>query len=75
MKATLEGLQAIPIQEPTASYQPVSHYDLARSLRTIGQHMLRNWDLASETYEIAGPASSYSPPCHFRKKIPTYVKL
>jgi hypothetical protein len=25
MKATLEGLQGIPVPAPTASYQPVSH--------------------------------------------------
>lgn len=68
MKATLEGLQAIPVPEPTASYQPVSHYDLARSLRTIGQDMLRNWDLASETYEIARAGQQLFATLSFQKE-------
>ena len=68
MKATIEGLQAIPVPEPTASYQPVSHYDLARSLCTIGQDMLRNWDLVSETYEIARAGQQLFATLSFQKE-------
>lgn len=46
-------LKLIPIPEPTESYQPVSHYDLANSLATIGQDLLTGYYLKKERYGLA----------------------
>lgn len=51
--ATLEDLDLIPLPEATESYVPVSHYDLAKSLKTIGQDILTDYVLIGENYGLA----------------------
>ncbi len=51
--ATLEDLDLIPLPEATESYQPVSHHDLAVSLKTIGQDILTDYTLIGENYGLA----------------------
>jgi hypothetical protein len=48
-----DELEAIPVPEATASYQPVSHFVLANTLATIGQDLLRGYTLAKEQYGLA----------------------
>lgn len=48
-----EDLALIPLPLETESYTPVSHYDLANSLSTIGQDILTDYTLVGETYALA----------------------
>lgn len=50
---TREQLDLIPLPAQTATYQPVSHYQLTTKLLTISQDLLTGFDLISERYEIA----------------------
>lgn len=49
---TLDDLKLIQTPEATPTWTPVSHYELARSIRTIGQDILR-LPLQSEQYGVA----------------------
>lgn len=51
--ATLEDLDLVPMPESTESYTPVSHHDLAVSLKTIGQDILTDYALIGESYGLA----------------------
>ncbi len=51
--ATRDELEAIPVPEATDSYQPVSHFELANTLATIGQDLLRGYSLKTEQYGLA----------------------
>lgn len=53
VKATLEELDLIPLPVATESYQPVSHHDLAVSLKSIGQDILTDYVLIGENYGLA----------------------
>jgi hypothetical protein len=46
-------LALIPVPEASPTYTPVPHFDLARSLTTIAQDMLRGFELSSERFEVA----------------------
>jgi hypothetical protein len=48
-----DELDLIPIPEATESYIPVSHYDLSKTLVTIGQDILTDYTLVGENYAIA----------------------
>lgn len=50
---TRDELEAIPVPEATDSYQPVSHFELANTLATIGQDLLRGYTPATEQYGLA----------------------
>lgn len=50
---TIEELRQIQTPPATSTYQPIGHYDLSRSIRTISQDMLKGYDLIDERYEIA----------------------
>lgn len=52
-KANKEDLALIPLPPETATYTPVSHYELAKSLSTIGQDILTDYTLVGETYALA----------------------
>ncbi|RJQ67310.1 MAG: DUF932 domain-containing protein [Desulfobacteraceae bacterium] len=49
----LDELKAFPVPLATATYTPVPHYDLSRSIRTIGQDMLTGFNLINEQYAVA----------------------
>jgi hypothetical protein len=49
---TIEDLKAIATPPATSTYQPVGHHDLAKSIKTISQDVLR-LSLANERYEVA----------------------
>jgi hypothetical protein len=49
----IDELKQIGTPEPTHSYQPISHFDLSRSIRTISQDVLASYELATESYEVA----------------------
>lgn len=49
---TLEELKNFRTPPATHSYQPISHYDLAKSIRTISSDLLR-LNLIGEKYEVA----------------------
>jgi len=53
---SLEDLKAIATPPATSTYQPIGHFDLARSIRTISQDILK-MDLVNEKYEIAREGS------------------
>jgi hypothetical protein len=53
VKATRGELDLIPVPAPTESYQPVSHFDLASKLVTIGQDILTDYTLIGENYGLA----------------------
>lgn len=46
-------LDLVPLPEETDSYQPVSHYQLADRLLTIGQDILTDYCLVGEKYALA----------------------
>ena len=48
-----EALDLIPIPPATDSYQPVTHFELAKTLSTIGQDVLKDYALIGEQYAIA----------------------
>lgn len=48
-----EDLDHIPVPEETSTYKPISHYDLARQVKTVGQDLLKGFSLYSESYGIA----------------------
>jgi len=50
---TRDQLDLIALPEPTESYVPVSHYNLADKFLTISQDILRNYVLIGESYGIA----------------------
>lgn len=52
-EAKKEDLALIPLPPATDSYTPVSHYDLANTLSTIGQDILTDYTLIGETYALA----------------------
>ena len=51
--ATFDELDLIPLPPATESYTPVSHHDLAFSLKTIGQDILTDYVLIGENYGLA----------------------
>jgi hypothetical protein len=53
VKATRGELDLIQVPAPTESYQPVSHFDLASKLITIGQDILTDYTLVGENYGLA----------------------
>lgn len=48
-----EALDLVPMPEQTDSYVPVSHYELANTLTTIGQDILTDYALIGENYALA----------------------
>lgn len=52
-EAKKEDLALIPLPPATDSYQPVSHFELAQTLSTIGQDILTDYTLIGETYALA----------------------
>jgi hypothetical protein len=48
-----DELDLIPVPAKTDSYQPVSHYDLADKISTIGQDLLTDYVLVGENYGVA----------------------
>ncbi len=50
---TRDELETIQVPEATDSYQPVSHFELANTLATIGQDLLRGYTLKTEQYGLA----------------------
>jgi hypothetical protein len=53
VKVNRGELDLIPVPSPTESYQPVSHFDLASKLVTIGQDILTDYTLIGENYGLA----------------------
>ncbi len=49
---TIEELKAIPTPPATPTWQPIGHYQLANSIRTISRDVL-NMELIGESYELA----------------------
>lgn len=52
-----EGLESIPVPAETATYKPISHFDLARQVKTVGQDLLKGFSLYSESYGVAREGS------------------
>ncbi|HLA28159.1 MAG TPA: hypothetical protein VJZ49_09730 [Syntrophales bacterium] len=51
--ANLAELDLIPMPEATETYQPVSHYHLARKALTVTQDLLNGYVLSSQSYGLA----------------------
>jgi hypothetical protein len=51
--ATLEELREIAVPEETATYKPVSHYDLSKNLAEVSGTLLRDYELESSQYGLA----------------------
>jgi len=51
--ATLEELREIAVPEETATYKPVSHYDLSKNLAEVSRTLLRDYELESSQYGLA----------------------
>ncbi len=51
--ATLAELDLIPMPEVTETYQPVSHYLLAKKALTITQDLLKGYVLSNESFGLA----------------------
>jgi len=52
-KATRQELDLIPIPPATESYTPVSHYELANTMLTVGQDILKDYSLSGEGFGLA----------------------
>ena len=63
----MEDLKTFPIPEATPTYQPVSHYDLASSLTTIGQDILTDYVLMGENYGLARNGNQLFAVLNFKK--------
>jgi hypothetical protein len=50
---TLDELRNIPLPEETASYKPVSHFDLATNLAEVSETLLRDYVLDRSQYGLA----------------------
>lgn len=50
---TRDELKLIETPPATATFQPVAHYDLANSVSTISQDLLRGYQLVEENYTVA----------------------
>lgn len=50
---TRDQLDLIKMPEPTDTYTPVSHYELADKMLTMSQDILRDYVLAGENYAVA----------------------
>lgn len=48
-----EDLDLIPMPQQTDTYQPVSHFHLAKLIKTISQDLLHGYALRSENYGVA----------------------
>lgn len=66
-KVSREDLNLIKVPNATKSYTPVSHYDLANSLSTIGQDILTDYTLISENYGIARQGNQLFAVLNFKK--------
>jgi hypothetical protein len=51
--ATLQELREIPVPMETATYTPVSHYDLAKNLAEVSGTLLRDYELERSQYGLA----------------------
>lgn len=63
-----DQLDLIPLPEPTESYSPVSHFDLANTLVIIGQDILRDYTLIGENYAIARNGNQLFAVLKFQKE-------
>jgi len=66
-EVTKDQLDLIQLPEATESYTPVSHYDLANSLATIGQDILTDYSLIGENYGIARQGNQLFAVLKFKK--------
>ena len=66
-KILKEDLKLIEVPKATVSYTPVSHYDLANSLSTIGQDILSDYTLIGENYGIARQGNQLFAVLNFKK--------
>ena len=63
---TRDDLDLIPMPEKTATYQPVSHYQLANRLLTISQDIMSGFTLSGEKYGIARDGNQLFAVLQFR---------
>lgn len=66
-KVSRDDLALIPVPPATATYQPVSHYDLASSFATIGKDILTDYVLVGENYGIARNGNQLFAVLNFKK--------
>lgn len=65
---TKDQLDLIPLPEPTDSYMPVSHYDLADKFLMISQDILRDYTLVGENYGIARQGNQFFAVLKFQRE-------
>ncbi|ABC77913.1 DUF932 domain-containing protein [Syntrophus aciditrophicus] len=65
---TKDQLDLIPLPEPTDSYMPVSHYDLADKFLMISQDILRDYKLVGENYGIARQGNQFFAVLKFQRE-------
>ncbi|MBT5427684.1 MAG: hypothetical protein HOK84_15885, partial [Bacteroidetes bacterium] len=52
-QCTLDDLRSVPLPPETRTYQPVSHYDLAKNLAEVSGGLLRGYQLQGAQYGLA----------------------
>lgn len=64
---TLDELALLPTVEATPTYQPISHYGFARSLKTISQDLLNGYEMINERYGVARQGQQFFGVINFQK--------
>ena len=62
-----EELDLIPLPPATDSYTPVSHFELANTLMTVGQDILRDYALIGQNYALARQGNQMFAVLNFKK--------
>ena len=67
---TKDTLDLIPVPAETASYKPVSHYQLADKLLTVSQDLLKGFELCNERYAVNREGKQFFGMLNFKGEHP-----